>query len=370
METQDSNLNPRRHIEAEQLAYYILIAALSVSVLGISYSRYLIYTAPFWLVLVSLTSPRPGLFLNSNLIPFAVVLIASILSSYRYGAAGYPAIVFLSVYIVAFSLFDFSRIDVSFEKLGILFCFLFLLEVGLKGKLGSGFSFSLLSSKSSFESTLSFSFGVIACYFLVSNKFGKAFLFSILALLALKRVVLLGLLIVFVLKVLPPAIARLILNRYVATLVTASITGIAVLFAQGYFDAYVVDLFGVSSNHLSQGRQELWMSLLQGADYDFLSFFIFGLGNGAAKYVLLQRYGADVLVHNDVLLLYIDFGLIVSLAFVLLLTTHKLRKKFLMSIFLLVLLLTDNVLIYQHVMLLYLLALSQIDRAERLASGD
>jgi hypothetical protein len=358
-------------IEKERIAYYVLVFSLAVSVFGFSYSRYIVYTAPLLLLFVWLTTPSPRLFYNSYLTPFYIVVVIAIVTSYAYGFQGFKRVIFLGVYVTVFTLFDFSQIRIDIAKLGALLAGIFIAQTTLFGSADGRLEYSLINSKSTFETTLAFSFGVISCYFALSGKYRTAFLFAVLALVGLKRIAVIGLLVITLLLLLPRRVSSVLINPLLVTAASIGFLAFSILFAYGVFDRFIFDAVGLSANHFTQGRQDIWLKLLENAEYEFSRFLFSGLGSGGSVSTLYGAYGQEVLAHNDILVLYMDFGLIATLFFLFTLAKQKLFVSSLMAIYLLILFLTDNVIVYQHIMVVYLLCQAQLKRqAEELSSSE
>jgi len=163
--------------------------------------------------------------------------------------------------------------------------------------------------------------------------------------------------------VLPRIVRRLILNPVVAVSGSLLIIWLSVQFALGDFDRFIFHYLNMSPNELSQGRQILWLSALRAADFDYQSFLFWGVGIGHIMSDLESALHAKkVLLHNDLLSLVLEIGLLFYLIFVYLFTALKRDAARIFAFFMLILFATDNVLIYQHVIFTYLFIQAQIRR--------
>jgi hypothetical protein len=139
------------------------------------------------------------------------------------------------------------------------------------------------------------------------------------------------------------------------------LTYLVILFSYGDIDGVISDLFSKSPNDLSKGRQFLWLSALKGVDYNFVDFVFFGTGVGKVITELQKVYGVErILLHNDILSTYLEYGFIIFLAFLVSLIAQKRYYQKVLAVNLLILFFTDNVIIYQHVMITYFLIQSQL----------
>lgn len=349
-------------IEKERLAYYVLFATLIVSLLGVSYSRYTVYISPLLLFFIWLTSPYPRLHFNRDLVPFVAVILFGLLTIPVNGLQGLKWLLFISVYVTTFTLFDFSKIRIDLMRMGLILFGVFLFTTLVLARRSGIGGFSLLNSESSLESTIAFSFGTISAYFFISKQNIKAFVFAVFTLLALKRIALIALIVVFIATILPARLTQHLTRPWLVTILALATLPMAILFAYSYFDSIIMDVFGVSANKLAMGRQDLWYKLLTNVDYNFWRFLLYGVGSSGSLDAVQSAYKSVVLIHNDILALYLDYGLVFVIFFLYSLCNHHSQQKCLMSGYLLILFLTDNVLVYQHTMMVYLICQSQLER--------
>ncbi|WP_200388087.1 hypothetical protein [Thiocapsa imhoffii] len=349
-------------IEKERIALFALVFMLAISLIGASYARYLIYTAPVVIFFIWLTTPGLRIKFNPDLIPFYIIFIFSLLTIHAGGVEGIKTSIFMGVYIITFTLFDFSKISIRIDRIGLVLILIFILHAFIGGSAGDAVEFSVLDSKSSFESTLAFPFGLISSYYLIQRQYIKGIFFGLFALLGLKRIALLGVFVIFILILAPKKIQLLLVSKLSMVIVSFVYLIFVVSFSYGIYDQYILNYFGITANHLSQGRQLLWRNLLDYSNFDFLNFLFIGLGNSKSIIILQDIYGSRVLLHSDIFLIYIEYGLILAMLFVITLFAQKRIELSLLPVFLFILFLTDNVLIYQHVMILYLLCQSQLRR--------
>jgi len=130
----------------------------------------------------------------------------------------------------------------------------------------------------------------------------------------------------------------------------------SIALAKGQFDGFTWEHFDKAPNDFTKGRQALWAISLKLADFHWSDYLFWGNGLGSSISALKEALHVErILVHNDLLSLILDVGILFTALFVLLVVSVQTQEQRLFAAFLLLLLLTDNVLIYQHVMVPYLL---------------
>jgi hypothetical protein len=226
---------------------------------------------------------------------------------------------------------------------------------------GMEIEYSIIDSKSAFESSLSFPFALIASYYALNAKWVKSSLYLLLVFISLKRIAIIAVIITILLKFLPKQIRELIINPYLILILVLSVVSITIAFAYGYFDEYIHELVGKAANDLSKGRHRLWFEALTVSNFSLGNFIYYGVGIGKVISLLQENYGHDkILLHNDLLSLLLEFGFVILIGFILLLLLQKTTKQRIFVLNILILFFTDNVIIYQHVMVVFLLLISQL----------
>ena len=350
-------------VPPELLVYWAFPISLIMAITGISYLRYAIYILPFFSMLIWFLSGNQRVHIFRELWGFILLFFLSIMSMVWWDFNTFKKLYFIFVFIAVFILFDFSRIEIDFRKLSIFFIIVGLIN-GTMRHVGIGSEeFSITESKSVFESTFAFPLGLLCLYFFQHRRFLWGLVSAIFVLVFLKRIVLVALVLCLSIWVLPRIVRRLILNPVVAVSGSLLIIWLSVQFALGDFDRFIFHYLNMSPNELSQGRQILWLSALRAADFDYQSFLFWGVGIGHIMSDLESALHAKkVLLHNDLLSLVLEIGLLFYLIFVYLFTALKRDAARIFAFFMLILFATDNVLIYQHVIFTYLFIQAQIRR--------
>jgi hypothetical protein len=349
-----SLLQARRVKEAYVYGAFLLLMALATS--GLPFVRYAFYALPFLAVLIWLASGRPEFNISRPVAPFVFLLVLSLISLTAWDFNSFKKTYFIFVFASVFVLLDFSRIGIDYRKLACFFVALAAYRLAVYGPIHGPVGFSVLDSAAALESTFAFPLGVIALHFVMTRRFLWAVVCTVAVLIFLKRIVLIALAVCIVVWLLPKRFQNFILTPWVLTFAGVLVTVLSIKFAYGAFDEQIVDLIGRSPNDLSKGRQALWFSALDAANFSYDRFLLLGVGVGKVVSGLQDALRVDrILLHNDLLSLVLETGFVPFAIFMFLLTSAKERQQRLMSLFLMLLFTTDNILIYQHVMFVYLM---------------
>jgi len=339
---------------------------------GIHVFRYTFYLSPLFCFFIWIAIGKFRFYKYAT--PFLLLLLAGLPSAYDLDFNGFKVFYFIFVYSFIFSIFDFSKIEIDFRWM--LFYLFILFILSMRGVLSSGqFSFSIMNSESSFESTLAFPVGLVAVYFFTIKRYFWFLLASALCVLMLKRIVLLAIIAFVLLRLCNKIIQRLILNPYVVTVGAGIGLVVCIEFANGNFDQLIHDTLKQSANQLAMGRQVLWGGALKALNFNYLDYFFWGAGESKVIYTLDHLFRntfkvQDVRLHNDLLLITLQYGILIFLAFVFMLNKrHSLEQRGI-SLFMTIIFMTDNVLIYQHVMVFYFFIMSQLERADKVRSSS
>lgn len=228
--------------------------------------------------------------------------------------------------------------------------------------------FDVAASKSTFEGSISFVFGLLAVWAIAHRRWGVAIFALLLTILTLKRIAVLGVILCCLLWVLPKHWLRILLHPIVLTVANAiAIIGL-IAYATGDLDRWIIGSLSQSANALGQGRQ----ALLAGVASEIIgaptSFILFGRGPGAAYETLtsvdLMSIGMDPMLHCDVLKILYDYGAIVFGAFFYLLyKTEDLQQK-LLCLYVNITFLSDNTLVYHFLLMFFVLFAIGSDRRQ------
>ena len=348
-----------------------MIFFLSISMLGlpIPYLKYLVYTLPYVIFLVWLLQMKYRLYPSRHTIPFLLLLGMAVFSI---GKSDYNTIRqggFILTYTAVFILCDFRKIGFNVLYINALFVGLFVVRMSSEvlGVASSTFEYSISESHSSLESGYSFIFGLFTMYYLVKKRYLLFLINLLLAGLAFKRIVIVGLITSVMVWFIPRKVRRVVLNPYVVTVCVLLLMYFSIEMARGSYDRFIVDLTGMSPNYLLQGRQDMWLRVLHKIDFNYFDYLFYGVGLGQTRTIISEIFNQNTILHNDFLAIILEYGIFTMCAFCILLNNQKSDEERLMGLFLTILFLTDNVLSYVYVMFPYLLL--QADLAKT-ASGN
>lgn len=351
-------------------AYLAICACIALGLSGLPVLRYGVYTMPLWAFLAAVAGRKVRFEISRHLAPF--VLLVGLGAAYavidsRYG---WKWTTFVVIYVTTFIWWDFSKIAIDARKLFALFLLTFGLNLAITGvnpAAEANLEMAFVDSTFGVESTYSFCFGILAAWFLLERRYLWALVSAVMVVLTFKRIVILALLVFLILRFTPASLRRLVLNPVTATVAVFVGLVLGVEFALGHFDDLIMDATGYSADYLTKGRRWLWAKALDALKFSYGDFVITGLGLGKILGLLTegQQRPSWVLLHNDFLLLYLAYGALMLGVFAFAVVAQKSVEERLLSVVLYVFMATDNVLIYQHVMVLYLLALSQARRLHR-----
>jgi hypothetical protein len=217
---------------------------------------------------------------------------------------------------------------------------------------GGGIEFDPMNSRSSFESTTSFVFGLLAVWAAVERRWRDALVALIVCILTLKRVVALGAIVSVVVLLAPRYLADRLLRPVPMLALNALYLAVVVLYTNGVFDQFIRDFTGQSSNQFGMGRQSRYHYPIEALEHDPWRFALIGIGAGGIYD--LMKGGWDFLaklnLHNDSLKILVEYGGLLWVAFFV--AMYWPRQRFEVRVIMLfsnIMLLTDNTLIYPYV---------------------
>ena len=357
-------------IYTNRAIYVIVLFLMALTVSRFGEVNYAIYLAPIIVPMLWLLGEDVRLRLSRPILPFLMLCCLGALTLINYEFNTVKKLYFILVYTSIFILVDFTKTHINPRLLAILFLFLFMLDMAFILAGGStDIDVNFIASESTFESTLAFPLGLMTLFFFLRRDYLWFFILLIFSVLALKRIVLLAVLTAIIISLLPRRVSSFVTNPLVVSIIALLGVFFSIEFSRGELDQVIQAISGYPPNHFSQGRQELWSSLLQSVSFNHFQFLFFGSGFGESARVMETVYSSSrILVHSDMLILVVDIGYVFTVLFVFLLVNMDSLQGRILAIFLLLILFTDNVLIYQHLMIPYLLLQAQITRVNLLNS--
>lgn len=288
---------------ANYLKYFMLIPSLAITIKTINSKK----------IKTNLSTPSAKLFL----LLFAHAAISTLIAPNKFTAI--DVIIYLNIALFAIAA---SSIPLNIRKTFWIFSLFFLLwaaqQVNLYG-LNETFGSMGPSYNSTSGSKLKFAipcyiFGIYFIYFLWKRD-RQYLLFSALGIaITSKRAAMLALLLITILHFSPEIIRRAIFNK--KTMIAANVAWLFIsnIIASAYFSELIHETLGVSASAFTMGRNLIYAAALELSSNTWLSFFL-GSGEGStythlAAHPSLEVFnGIDkVLLHNEILRLYIEGG--------------------------------------------------------------
>lgn len=228
------------------------------------------------------------------------------------------------------------------------------------------YGMDILNSQSTFEGYYAFVFGAFAVYYLIKRNKVMTLINCVLAVVALKRIVLLAVIVCAVVLIIPGRIKKIILSPIFGISVNMIYLIFTLLFSNGVFDEISKNLTDLSANALSQGRQVIWKKTANEIASNPGAYILFGLGpDGALKLTPMKTIDDSWLLHNDVLKIFSEYGAIVFIIFFYYLYKSRHLEIKIFALYFNLLMLTDNVLLYAFVVF-FLIFLSSLLVFEKL----
>ncbi|MEY4764997.1 MAG: hypothetical protein RI907_1670, partial [Pseudomonadota bacterium] len=228
----------------------------------------------------------------------------------------------------------------------------FLCYFGLGGALFRMVHIDLAKSYSNFECDFAFVFSLLLPIAAMQRRWVIFLLSAFLAVISLKRIALLGAFAACVFVFVPRKLGMRLINKWTMLAVNVIVLFIGIVYAHGTFDHAIENRTGQSANQLGMGRryaQHEAAKTIVDAPYKFVVF-----GQGAGRAYDAATKGAGMLtkinMHNDLLKLMYEFGLVFFCVFFFLLYDTPSYKQRVILLYYNFLLFTDNALIYYFVL--------------------
>lgn len=309
--------------------------------------RVLTYAIPALAAIAMLAAAR--ITLPPHALPFLVLMISGLAYAPVTTLVGWQDLYLMLIGLTPF--FFGWRYRFSWNAVMAVSVVAFAISVAVSGGPKGAVEFDAMHSKSSFESSTSFVFGLLAVWAAVERRLGRALLALAMCILTLKRIVVLGAALTIVLTLLPRRWVDLLLRPVPMLLLNALYLWLVIQYSQGNFDRLIFEYTGQSGNQFGMGRQWAYQYPVQQLLRHPIESVFYGVGPGGI-YDLMKggwSFLAKVNLHNDSLKILVEYGGIVWLAFFTALYWLRDVRLRLVMLFYNVLLLTDNCLIYTYV---------------------
>lgn len=332
--------------------------------IAIPFARHFIYALPV-LVLLTLLGDRTAR-IGDEAKPFLAFVIAGIVLSPFATDEGMKDLYFTFTGVSIALL-----IDIPHVKLWNIFIVLFVSMViyfGLFGDFKAGLQFDFAHSSSSFESSFSFMFGLLAPFALMEKRFRLFALCLILTVLSLKRIAIIGTVCASIFILMGQNRARVFLNPVAMIGLNVLLLFGVLLYGFGAFDSLILQFTGQSSNQFGMGRKAL-LSLPANEVFSHPEHFIFfGQGPGATYKLANQgfgAYGTAQRLHSDILKIFYEYGLVFYCVFIGLMYSAKRFSTRVAFLYMNVLFLSDNTLIYSFIIFFFVALARHMESDQR-----
>lgn len=351
----------------DRLALWLTLGLTLVAALhpALRHAKYLpLAILPFFFLLKLKDSRKVSV--PYALYPYLLLIGAGLALFWQNTGAGWKDLAFIAAYVLPFVLFRPVLLPMAWVNLAVFG--VYLAATLLEGKYQ--FNFSLVKSASFAESPMSFVAGMFLIYWLSRPKDKSAWamlaLNLVFMLLSMKRAALLGVLAAGAVLLMPEIVRRYVLHPVAMTVFNLALLSGFLFLGAGYFDAYAaerglvlrcakeaVDCFDASNGRLAL-IQDVAQAMLE-RPWGFLIGE--GLGSGYAMMKSVAVQGGNL--HNDLVKIAYEFGLLVFAAFSWLMYRARSPLALGLAIYLNVVFCFDNVLIYTGVMVFFGLLLGQ-----------
>lgn len=326
--------------------------------------RYLLYTVPFLVTLTVLGDRKARI--GDEARPFFALCLAGVAFAPLATSEGIKDLFFIFSGISIALFTDIPKLKAWYVFWLSLFSM--ALYFALVRGLHASFDFDFAGSKSTLEGSFAFVFGLLAVVALVQRRYWLVVLCAIIAVLALKRIALLGALVAAIFLFLGERRGRTILNPVVMILANTLVVIALLLYGSGAFDSHVRSLTGMSADQLGMGRETILSVPTNAIIRQPHQFVAYGLGAGHG-YDHLIRFGVKENLHSDLVKIIYEYGYLIFCVFIWLMYScrdYQLRTLFL---YFNVLLVTDNTLIYSFFLVVFVAFGRLIQQTEPIAAG-
>jgi hypothetical protein len=327
--------------------YALLLAFLCLTLPPV---RYLYYTVPFLVILTVLGDRHSRL--GDEAKPFLVFCLAGIVWSPLATFEGLKDIFFVFAGVSIALLADIPNLRpwTAFW----LTCFAMVLLGGPFHVFRTPFEFDFAASISSFEGNAGHMFGLLAVIALLERRYLLFLSCVILAVLALKRIALVGVLIAAVFVVLGESRGRRLLNPPMMIVLNSLALVVLLLYGSGGTDRLIVPITGMSADQLGMGRKTILSVPANAIIHDPHQFIAYGRGPGAGYDHLMNRNGpGKENLHSDLVKILYEYGLVIFCAVIWFMYSGKDYRLRVLFLYLNVLFVTDNTLIYAFLICIF-----------------
>lgn len=332
--------------------------------------RYLKYILPFLAIFVVFlkdkvtTTKNPSEFFLRNILfahlfmvfySFIVLVVNKSLYLRFFEESFFIISPVLFAYIISFFYTDFSL--KTLKRLFWLIVLAYVFQQGAKilgivanpAQLIHAVRYSSISTESQF----SFLFGPFFIYFLTTKNYKYSLITFFFLIISLKRISILAALVCLVLYFFGKPMLRSMKKGKAITgilfvLLNLGVVLVLFLITQGYFDDFIVQKVGMSTNHFLRGRYNTYNFVLERLE----GFQPWGIGFGKTSHILMNSEFPVKVLHSDVFKNFLEFGIPIFCIWVYIFYKNSAVdiRLLLLAIFYNILFFTDNVFIYFEIM--------------------
>ena len=318
------------------------------------------YAMPFFALIAVLSEKR--LEIPAHAPPYLVLILAGIAIAPTTAVAGWQDLYLMLIGLAPFCFGYPYRHKWSTIAVFTLIAAVIGIALAKSGHGGGGFEFDAAKSKSSFESSTCFVFGLLAVWAALERSWKRAAFAVIMCILTLKRIVVLAVFITIMVSLLPRGITLRLLSPLPMVILNAVFLAAVFSYTQGHLDYLIVSFTNQSANQLGMGRQALYKIPVDTILHSPIDFIFHGVGSGGV-YDLIKSgriFAGKPNLHNDMLKILVEYGALFWVAFISALYWNRNLPVKIIMLFANTLLLTDNSLIYPFLIFAIGLVLANI----------
>lgn len=347
--TQPGRLLTLSTLRLDETFGYVVFVAMILSV-AISPFRYLNYLLPIVALLIVLANR--AIYVEGLARPYVVIIVAALVMVPFANGEGvkdvYLILTGLSAALVGIR--THWRWQTIMAAVSIGFGVYFMLVGAYQGwnAVFSHFTLDVAGSRSTLESGFAYVFGLLAVWAAYTRRWRNFAIAMLFAVLALKRIVIIGILLCVIVQFLPRPIHDRLVKPVPMILANALFLFLILSYGSGTLDALIHEYTSQSANQFGMGRQVLYSYILQDLSSHPWRFVLMGMGPGEAYDVLKGGFSwvRKENLHGDTLKILYEYGALVLAIFIWALYSSRNRGVLLIALYTNILLLTDNTLIY------------------------
>jgi hypothetical protein len=294
------------------LGLSVLIAAAFSS--SLSYAKYV--CIPFFilsLVYNYKVSKKTMFGENNRTLCYVFLIVYSLINIHQFTYQSIADLVFLTIPVIVVLASSNYKINPSVFIYVSIFYIVFAF---IEGDASFDLSTNILlnSDFSNIEANACFLFFFLFVYFFLNNKKTLSVICIFGVLLFFRRTVVLGFLALSMLLLLKKTIGIRNIMRLTSPMVMVfanlALVGVFYFVSMGFFDEIILDLTGLSIGHFTQGRTTFLKGVMEYVSSDMSDMLVTGIGLGNTRPAVFESTGLDLMLHNDIIKLFIENGII------------------------------------------------------------